>query len=286
MLEILVIGGANLDIKAKCVNPHMAATSNPALISYKPGGVARNIAHNLARLGTKVSLLTVVGEDDAGQGLLRATADAGVNVSLCSTAKGTTGTYLAVLNEAGELVTAANDMAVLKAITPALIDSNRKAIAAAKFIIADCNLPLPSLKAIAKLAAEKLIVEPVSFSKALKLYELLSASTVFLATPNLDQIAALTLTREPHAAARILHKMGVRNLVIHAGSLGAYVSDQHDFTHLAARATKVIDVTGAGDAATAGLVHGLMQGLPLAKAAELGQEMAARVIASTASTLE
>ena len=286
MSEVLVIGGANIDITAKCINPHMAATSNPAVISHKPGGVARNIAHNLARLGTKVSLLTVVGGDEAGQGLLRATAEAGVNVSLCSTAKGTTGTYIAMLDEAGELVTAANDMAVLRAITPALIDSNRDAIISAKFVIADCNLPLPSLKAIAKLAAEKLIVEPVSFSKALKLYELLGASAVFLATPNLDQIAALTLTREPQAASSILRKMGVKNLVIHAGSRGAYVSDQSDFTHLASSATKVIDVTGAGDAATAGLIHGLMQGMPLAKAAELGQEMAARVIASTASTLE
>ena len=286
MSEVLVIGGANIDIKAKCINPHMAATSNPAVISHKPGGVARNVAHNLARLGTKVSLLTAVGGDEAGQGLLRATAEAGVDVSLCLTANGTTGTYLAMLNEAGELVTAANDMAVLRAITPALIDSYRDAIISAKFVIADCNLPLPSLKAIAKLAAEKLIVEPVSFSKALKLYELLGASAVFLATPNLDQIAALTLTREPQAASSILRKMGVKNLVIHAGSEGAYVSDQSDFTHVASSATIVIDVTGAGDAATAGLVHGLMQGMPLAKAAELGQEMAARVIASTASTLE
>ena len=50
--------------------------------------------------------------------------------------------------------------------------------------------------------------------------------------------------------------------------------------------TNPVDVTGAGDAATAGLVHGLWQNLSLEKSAALGQEMAARVIASSASTLD
>jgi sugar/nucleoside kinase (ribokinase family) len=52
------------------------------------------------------------------------------------------------------------------------------------------------------------------------------------------------------------------------------------------QAKSIVDVTGAGDAATAGLVQGLLQNLPLDKAAALGQAMAARVIASDLSTLE
>ena len=56
--------------------------------------------------------------------------------------------------------------------------------------------------------------------------------------------------------------------------------------HIPSTAQKIIDVTGAGDAATAGLVHGLMKNLPLADAAKLGQDMAARVIASDLSTLD
>lgn len=284
MSEVLVIGGANIDIKARCASAHVAATSNPAHVSHKPGGVARNIAHNLGRLDAKVSLLSVVGNDAAGEGLLNATAQAGVDVSLCFKAEYTTGTYLAFLDERGELITAANDMEILQAITPGIIAQHKEAIISARLVIVDCNLPVETLSAIATLASAKLIVEPVSVSKALKLKKLWRP--IYLATPNLDQIEALTQTRDPQTAAKLLHQSGINNLVIHAGSQGAYVSDGASFTHMPARASKIRDVTGAGDAATAGLAFGLLKGMPLAKAAELGQEMAAKVIASTASTLE
>ena len=284
MSEVLVIGGANIDIKARCAAAHVAATSNPAHISHKPGGVARNIAHNLGRLGAKVSLLSVVGNDAAGVGLLDATALAGVDVSLSFKAPNTTGTYLAILDEQGELITAVNDMEILQAITPDVIAQNEKAITAARLVIVDCNLPVETLQAIAKLASAKLIVEPVSVSKAQKLKKL--GTSIFLATPNLDQIEALTGTRDPQAAATLLHDGGIKNLVIHAGAHGAYISDGESFCHVPSRARKIVDVTGAGDAATAGLALGLLQGWPLAKAAELGQDISAKVIASTASTLE
>ena len=109
---------------------------------------------------------------------------------------------------------------------------------------------------------------------------------IFLATPNLDQIEALTNSRDPATAAKALHKLGLVNVVIHAGPEGAFASDGQSFIHVVSRASKIIDVTGAGDAATAGLMKGLADGLPLAKAAELGQKAAAKVIASEFSTLE
>ena len=78
----------------------------------------------------------------------------------------------------------------------------------------------------------------------------------------------------------------VQNLVIHSGEQGSYASEGASFTHIPSQAKSIVDVTGAGDAATAGLVHGLLQNLPLAKAAEIGQKIAAKVIASKRSTLD
>ena len=285
-MDILVIGGANLDIKAKCVGAHVAATSNISHISTKPGGVARNIAHNLAKLGMGVGLLSVVGKDAAGESLLQATAAAGVDISICYKAKGTTGTYLAFLDQNGELITAANDMAIVNAITPDVIFANKAKIETAKFILADCNLSSETLNAIVKLAAHKLIIEPVSVEKSERLKLLLSLSSVFLATPNRDQIEALTGTRDATEAAKILQDQGLHNLVIHAGQLGAFVFDGNTITQISSKAKKVNDVTGAGDAATAGLICGLIKGMPLVKACELGQELAAQVISTNVSTLE
>lgn len=244
------------------------------------GGVARNIAHNLAKLDCNVSLLSVVGQDANGDMLIAQTKAAGVDVSRVQRVPGPSGTYLAILNHTGELVTAVNDM---RSVTVEMIVKHKAAIASAELVIADCNLDIECLR---ELDCKKLIVEPVSVPKSKRLLELLLNREVFLATPNLDQVEALTSTRDPERAAKILHALGLKNIVIHAGSKGAYVSDGAKISHVPSHSKSIVDVTGAGDAAIAGLVFGLSQNLSLEKSAVLGQEMAARVIASQASTLE
>lgn len=282
---ILVIGGANLDIKAKTLSTHINATSNPAHIVTKAGGVARNIAHNLARLGAGVQLVTALGNGPEAEMILAETNRAGVDTSHVIRSKKATGTYIAVLDHSGELVTAVNDMEVLEELTPKVIRNLKSQIATSPYVVADCNLTVETLMTLAELCADRLIIEPVSVPKSKKLLTLLENHKVFLATPNLDQLEALSGTREIEKGVRQLFNLGLGNLVIHAGEQGAYAFDGQLITHIPSQAKTIVDVTGAGDAATAGLIAGLTQTLPLAKAAELGQKAAAQVIASESSTL-
>ena len=286
MSRVLVIGGANVDVKAKTSAAHIPRTSNPGVVSIKAGGVARNIAHNLAMLGANVSLLSVIGMDAFGDMLISETKKAGVNTDTIIRTNQTTGSYVAMLDENGELITAVSDMGLLSLLTPEIITKNKDLIMANKHIISDCNLPDETLNEIARYAADRLIIEPVSVAKSQKLRNLLAKHKIYLATPNLDQIEALTGTREIKPAVAELHKMGLQRIVIHAGDQGAYVSDGNEITYVPSQANIVADVTGAGDAATAGLISGLIKNLPLAKAAEIGQIMAAKVIASHSSTLD
>jgi pseudouridine kinase len=282
---ILVIGGANLDIKAKTVASHIDGTSNPAHIVTKAGGVARNIAHNLARLGAKVELVTALGNGPEAEMVMAETNRAGVNTSHVMRSAKATGTYIAVLDHSGELVTAVNDMEILETLTPELIRTLEPVIAASRYVVADCNLTVKTWLALAELCAEKLLVEPVSVPKSEKLLTLMHQHKIFLATPNLDQLEALTGTRDVEKGVHQLHSEGLRHIVIHAGDRGAYSFDGQVLIHSPSQAQTIVDVTGAGDAATAGLLAGLVQNLPLAKAAELGQKAAAQVIASESSTL-
>jgi pseudouridine kinase len=275
-----------MDIKAKTLAAHILATSNPAEIITKPGGVARNIAHNLARLGVETTLLTVLGNDANAETIIQATKAAGVNISHIMRLSAPTGIYLALLDKSGELITAASDMANLAILSEEQIRNKFEIVKESRYVVADCNLPLETLEEIANQAAARLIIEPVSVAKCVKMLALLKTHGLFLATPNFDQIEALTGTRDPQAAAKMLHRQGLANIVIHAGEQGAYASDGQTFVHIPTAASQVIDVTGAGDAATAGLVQGLLQNLSLEKAAIIGQEMAACVIASAASTLD
>jgi pseudouridine kinase len=215
---------------------------------------------------------------------LKSTAAAGVKTDTVVKCAAGTGTYLAVLDNDGELVTAVSDMRAMDALTPAVV--GWKAIETARLVVVDCNVSPELMSAVAARASGKMVVEPVSVAKCRRLAEALRLFPIFLATPNLDQVDALTGTRDWGQAAKMLHAMGLRNVVIHAGADGAFASDGKRQLHVPALAQNVIDVTGAGDAATAGLVAGLLNGRDLFSAARFGQEIAARVVASHNSTLE
>ncbi len=287
MADVVVIGGANVDIKAIAGTGYQLGTSNPGTVRTTSGGVGRNIAHNLARLGVDVALISAIGLDAHGDKLLRDTEMVEVDVSMVLRENAATGTYVAMLDDKGELVSAVSDMRVLDALTPDVIRSHSQTIADAKLVVADCNLPPGTLIVVAEIAGGRLAIEPVSVQKSRKLLGVLEKYKVMVATPNLDQIRSLLGTDDPEKAASLLHQQGLLNVVIHAGQDGAYVSSGSGIEHVKLdRLIEVVDVTGAGDAAMSGLVYGLLQGDGLVAAATLGQELAAQVIASTQSTLE
>jgi pseudouridine kinase len=287
MVDVVVIGGANMDVKAKSSAVNKLGTSNPGTVTVTPGGVGRNIAHNLARLGAKVALISVVGDDLHGLALIEATRNAGVDISRVKTDAPATGSYIVMLDSNGEMLTAVNDMRAVEHIMPQLIEASAAVISSARYVVADCNLPIETLQAIAALAADRLVVEPVSVPKSRKLKTLLQTSPVFLATPNMDQLEELCGIGSIDEVAAQLHKMGLRNVVMHAGAEGAFISGAGIEDHVPPQpAAAIVDVTGAGDAAVAGLVFGLLQGKSLLEAAALGQKMAGIVIGRDASTLE
>lgn len=285
MFDIIVIGGANIDIKAQASGNYIAGTSNPGNVSFTPGGVARNIAHNLGSLGVRVALISAFGNDAAGEIAIAATKAASVDLSLCLREEAATGSYVAVLDEKGELVSAVNDMRILESLKPESVKPHRDALEAAKLIVVDCNIRPDLLDYLALNFSEKLIVEPVSVSKSQKLLALLEKHEVFLATPNRDQLKSLTGIDDMDQACQDLHERGLHNLVVHLGPEGALLSSGkgmkqiHSFNH-----AQVRDVTGAGDAAVAGLAYGLLKGYDISKAAQFGQAAASLVLSSTAST--
>src|SRR3954469_25470042 len=71
---VVVVGGANTDVKVRSLAPVVPRTSNPGRAGTTAGGVGRNIAENLARLGTPTHLIAAVGRDAAGERLLAETA--------------------------------------------------------------------------------------------------------------------------------------------------------------------------------------------------------------------
>lgn len=288
MPEVVVIGGANVDIKGRSRENFIPRTSNPGDVVTSVGGVGRNIAHNLALLGIDTALLACVGEDANGAMIRRETQAAGVDVSMLETCREPTGVYLAIMDERGELVSAVNDMRSAAAMKARHLARHEARLTAASMIVADCNIGLDCLAWLFDLARRrdvKLLIEPISVPKSRKLLELPSTDGGFAITPNFSQLHAITgLDDEVSAIAR-LHRMGFANVVVHRGKAGAIASDGHGTPqHIAAMASDPVnDVTGAGDAAVAGLIFGIVSGFDLVGAARLGQAAAALKLQSLAS---
>lgn len=295
---VVVVGGANMDIKARSSARAIPGTSNPGHTSTTPGGVGRNIAENLARLGTPVHLIAALGRDPHGERLLADTRDAGVLLDHVHRSEHPTGSYTAVLDDDGELVLAVADMTATDDLRPEHLQSARELITHAALLVLDGNLPAPTtahLLDLARAADVRVVLDPVSVPKATRLLPLLSAERpVYALTPNRDELHALTgLDTSADdadadalpAAAAVLHERGVRHVWVRLGAQGSLLCtrdpEHGDSRHvLAAAPVEVQDVTGAGDAMLAAFAHALLAGHSPVQAAWYGHAAAALTLGS------
>lgn len=289
----VVFGGANWDIKARSLKEAVARTSNPAVISRTHGGVGRNIAENLARLGQPVELIAAVGSDEAGSELVGRAAEAGVGIGHVVASRHPTGTYLAALDADGELVIGLSDMAATDTLEVADVARSRDLLARARVAVVDGNLPAEVIEWVleeARTAGVPVVLDPVSVAKAGRLAPVLGAGRpVFAVKPNVDELAALIgadvadTTRAVVAGAERLLECGVTNVWVSRGARGSLLVGADGVLEAPSVPARVEDVTGAGDAMTAGFVHGLLAGEPLAECVRFGHAAAALTIASAAT---
>lgn len=277
--QVLVIGAAGMDIVGRTFTTPQEGVSTPAEVRPSFGGVARNVAENLARLGQPTQLISAVGKDYFGQQLLQYTASAGVDVSACiQTDSHTTPAYLAVLQRNGKLQFALDDMRALTALTPQYIRDRAQLFKEACLVFIDCNLSLPTIRTIfhqARLARVPICADATSNLLAPKLLPYLSHLT--LVTANVHE--ATTLTEEQFKvidpqtasqAARHLVNHGTEIAVIALAEFGVCYTTSETNGHIPAIRTAILVPTGAGDALTATIIFGLLNNIPIDDAVRLG----------------
>ena len=142
----VVVGGVKMDIGGRSFAPLVAADSNPGAISMSLGGVGRNIAHNLALMGTDVRMLTAFGEDVHGQRIAASCAELGIDAShALRVADLPTSIYLYISGPDGDMSMAMSDMQIADRITPAYLAANLSLLQNAQVVVADTNIPQESL---------------------------------------------------------------------------------------------------------------------------------------------
>ena len=269
---ITLLGGINMDVSVHAHSTLRAGDSNPGQVQCSPGGVARNVAENLSRLGQDVRLLGVLGDDAFGQALRAAGVAVGLDMGACLTLPGQrSATYVCLHRADGDMEVAVNDMDIMDALTPALLQPHLALLHSAAVLVADCNLRPDVWQWLAtEVAHPALFAEAVSVSKCMRLSPVL-AQVHTLKANRLEAQAlsgrAIASVQDACAAALHLQRQGVGRVFISLGAQGvAWCGADGRCGHRAARTVPVRSATGAGDALMGGLVVGHLQGWPLEKA--------------------
>ena len=283
--RVVCAGNAALDRTFAVIGTVHLATSNPSHVRASFGGVARNVAENLARLGVDVLLATQVGDDAAGRSLVDDCIAAGIDASGVAVSAGTpTAEYIAVIDARSELVIGASETVSIDALTVATLASAFADDGRTAWTFADCNLPAPVLAALLahrRAAAHRLAIDAVSIAKVQRLpRDIHGIDVLFL---NADEARVVLgagddVTLEAMASA--LRERGAAAVVLTNGARGAHVADASGAAMVAAPSTVAVDVTGAGDALIAGTLYGLLEGEPLAAAVRTGTIVAALTVES------
>lgn len=279
--RVAVIGGVNMDIGGRPLAKLVMRDSNPGVITARPGGVGRNIAHDLRLLGVDVSLIAAIGGDVYGQGILDSCLGLGMDMSLARILpEKRSSTYLYVTDETGDMEIGIADMEITSCITPEYLADHIDMINGFDAVVLDANLDAETIEYAAQNCTVPIIADPVSTAKAVRLLPVLNK--LWAIKPNIYEAEKLTGEHEPDMAARALLKAGVKRVFISLGENGMLAADDNGIVFMPRELVNVVNTTGAGDAATAAIVWAGLQGMDITGCARA----AVKAGAITASCLE
>ncbi|WP_370829974.1 carbohydrate kinase family protein [Clostridium sp.] len=265
---ILVLGASIVDIFGFCGRSYAQRDSIPGHIKISFGGVCRNIAENLARVGVNTQFISTLGDDENGKSILEHSRKLGYNMENSLFLEGeSTPTYLAILNHQGEMESAVVDMESLNKMDEAFVDGKHEVFENAEYIIVDSDNPILLEYILKKYQGKsKFILDPVSAKKAKKIRHLVKYFHTI--KPNRFETEALCgfkieTNDDLKKAGRFFIEQGVKNVFISLDADGIYyiTSEGEEGTLACCESINVKNVTGAGDSFVAGIGYGYMNNL-------------------------
>lgn len=265
---VLVFGISICDIFGFTTKNYRAYDSNPGRVKISYGGVCRNIAENMAKIGTNTKFISILGDDDKGKGLIEHAANHGFDMQDSMIVKGgSTPTYIAILDETGEMVSAVVDIAVIHELTTEFVDSKAHLICDAAYMIFDAdNAPIVEHVVKTYEGKTKFILDPVSASKASTVKHLLPYFHTIKPNRHEAEVLcgfAIKSEADVREAGNYFLNLGVKNIFISLDSEGIYYNNGIEEGMIRVNEVNVVNVTGAGDSFVAGIGRSYMHELSM-----------------------
>ncbi|XP_056137694.1 uncharacterized protein zgc:136858 [Lampris incognitus] len=298
--NIVVIGGINVDFIAEGKTEKLIfGQTNPGRVYQSFGGVGRNVADSLSRLGHRPLFISAVGADSHSDAVL--TYCKHMNMSGVATLEEhRTATYCAVISEGGELGLGLGDMDIHEQITEQYVAQFEKQLLSASLVCLDGNLPLTTIDylcSVAKKCAINVWYEPTDSNKACKPFLSDSWKSLSYTSPNLAELCTMnrilglptpedlpSSLDEVLSCALALSRPLLNNLhcvVVTLGAKGVLVCGEHEagsvnlqpkkqrkrgrlcalhYPALTVPKEKTANVSGAGDSLAGGIMAGILGG--------------------------
>lgn len=256
---------------------------------FMPGG-AGNVACNIAALGGRPRLVSVVGEDADADRLLAALKDRGVDVSGV-VADGSRPTILKTRVLAGHQQVVRFDREsrapLSSAVIGRLLEAAKERLKTARgVVVSDYGKGVVNVRLLKSVLSgahrqgQFVTVDP-------KIEHFLRYRGVDCITPNLKEATEGVRARPPRTdvevdalGARILRRLRCRSVLITRSERGmSLYREGKKPLHIPSRAREVFDVTGAGDTVIATLSLALAAGVPLDEACRVANAAAGVVVA-------
>ena len=262
---VAVVGAVNMDVCGRPYQKLILRDSNPGAVRYTPGGVGRNIAHDLRLLGVAVRFVTVFGDDPYGAALQESCRMLGMDLTDAAAMPGMrTSTYLYITDEHGEMQLALSDTDISECITPDFLLPRLEMLNAASAVVVDGNLTRETLCWIAEHVTVPIFADPVSVTKAERLRPILSRLHTF--KPNLTEGQHLTGETAPERIVDVLLSQGVGHVFLSLGADGILAGAGEERVMLPCLPTRMVNTTGGGDAVMAALIWAHLHGKTLREA--------------------
>lgn len=272
---VLTIGGTNVDIQGKSNDNVVRYDSNPGEVSISFGGVGKNIAENIAKLGISSKFITALGDDIYGKDIKEYLKNQNLDISDSLILKNqNTAMYLSILNDDNEMEMAVSSMDICKNITPAYLDSIRKKITNAQLLVVDTNLEDETLKYLAFLKRRpNIILDTVSTKKALKVKDFIGKFHTI--KPNRLEAEALSGisiygNEDLKRIGDYFLTKGVKKVFISLGAKGVFYMTESKNGMIRPPRISSVSSTGAGDAFVAALAYSEVQGYDVDIATKYG----------------
>jgi len=265
---VLVFGASVVDIFGFSNSNYRPYNSTPGCVKISFGGVCRNIAENMARIGVNTKFISILGDDETGRGILDHSKIIGYDMEDTLILEGSgTPTYMAVIDEKGEMVSAIADMKSIDEMDFEFIDSKANIIKNAQYTFLDADNP-KNLEYILTNFKEytKFILDPVSAVKAESIKHLIKYfHTIKPNRHEAEVLAGFEIKNDEDLknAGDYFLSLGIKKVYISLDEDGIYYTDGVNSGKIKAENVKVVNVTGAGDSFVAGLGYGYVNNLPI-----------------------